>query len=1186
MDPVISSLFPVHQIGADGFNWWIGQIESKKNQDPKNSGRYRVRIVGQHLKSCDATPSEELPWANVMMPVTTPFTDGGTTGASVNLDQGNWVIGFYIDNDKQKPIIMGSVGHTAGATLLENVEKDPNPGGDCKSFTTFLSPQRNPYKHEPLPTEEKTSGDDGGEGTENATTVGQAGLPANAVPKRHAANFYALFAENTDTNPNGGKICVEIADPKCGAENNLESNLKNIVADMLAANQQSGGQLGSFYVSKVNGELTRYADVGRYHVNRAIRLVKSLIARVKGEIVSQIREGVDYLVKTALTTDVPATDDLGNTTTGPVNPDLGIEPFSPVTKKENRLKAVQEFLDNTLGELGCSIADITDRIAAWLTDLLLGYLMDAYNAAACLIDSLVNGIINELSGLLEGLISAILGPLQEILAVLAAPLDLIGNALNKVLTLLGISCDGPESSCQKVTKECTECGTDDEDDWLDKLIDSIEDGPLDFGSVCSDAKQNPSPKKTKIVPIGGIFSPIPGSNIPGSVGNPDPIPSAVDTISYTCSDIEVVEGKRAKFIITRSGSLTYSSSITYKSRPITATYDDDYTGTVSGTIGFAPGETTKEIVFRTFRDYVTEGDEEFLIDLNGSIAPVGVISRFPEGRTFKCTIVDFQPDNFGTPDPEPIPDPPTQVVPTPVDPITPIPGTVPAVPEISVFTDKSYYYNGDKITYTIITKNVEDGTVYNYELSGDIDADDIVGDLTGTFTVQNNQSIVVRKLEQNESDDDETEILIFDVLATNAAKSVTILSGADQEYFVDADVNFVEEGESVTFTVTTSNITFGTQFSYTISGIDETDILEDLTGTAVVGDDGSTDIVVNIAGDSIEEAPELLTLSIDGTNASDTVVIIGSLGEEDPDPDAELSFAVRALNEAGEEQLEFEENDTIIYEVTTQNVPDGTILEYNLFGVDITSSDIVGGQLFGKFIVIDNTAKVYVTLAEEDNGDNIESNELMTFSIIGTGASADVIITGDIEEKDPDEPPADPCLNAPTFGAPITDSNGSIISIPIDDKGCPYQEPPKVIVDGNGYGASAIALLDDKGFVSEVRVTRTGSNYVRNLPDPNLICVIDSFTLLNPGRGYTSAPTVIINGQTGLAEARVNSDGYVYSVVIRDRSVEYYEMPEIVFEGGGGSGARVLPNIVCRDPIQLEELGYAKIGTGKYIDCP
>ena len=38
--------------------------------------------------------------------------------------------------------------------------------------------------------------------------------------------------------------------------------------------------------------------------------------------------------------------------------------------------------------------------------------------------------------------------------------------------------------------------------------------------------------------------------------------------------------------------------------------------------------------------------------------------------------------------------------------------------------------------------------------------------------------------------------------------------------------------------------------------------------------------------------------------------------------------------------------------------------------------------------------------------------------------------------------------------------------------------------------------------------------------------------------------------------------------------------------GGGGSGARVIASLSCLDIAELERNGYAKIGTGKYIDCP
>jgi len=1182
MDPVLTSLFPVHQIGADGFNWWIGQIESNKNDDPKNSGRYRVRIVGQHLKTCDATPTEELPWANVVMPVTTPWSDGGVTGASVNLNQGNWVVGFYLDNDKQKPIIMGSVGHTAGSTLLKNVEEDPNPGETCKSFTTFLSPDRNPYKHEPLPDKDKTNAPAATTSTATAgdkpTTIGQAGLPANAVPEKHAANFYALFAENSATNPTGAKICVEIADPKCGSESDLRGGLTNILGDMLAANQQSGGQLGDFYVSKVSGEMTRYLDVGRYHVNRAIRLVKSFIARVKGELIKLIRQGVDFLIENALTVEVAA-GELGNVNTGPVAPDLGIEPFQPVVKRESRLKDIQEFLDNTLAELGCSIEDITDRIAQWLTDLLLGLLMDAFNAATCLVDTVVNGVINQIISFLEGLISTVMGPIQAILSIASAPLNLIGSAINTILGLLGISCDGPAQSCQKVKKECTECDSDEKGDWLDDLISQIENGELAGNSVCSDAKQFPKIRDTKVVAVGGVFTPAPGSIIPGTTsptgGTSSISLSTINTITYSCSDIEVTEGNYATFIVTRSGNTLFSSSLSYIISDLTATYNEDYTGTVIGTIGFARGEREKKIKLRTFRDNKREGIEQFEIVLRPETTPNGVTPRFPDGNTFRCSISDFRYPNYGPIGSTPTVPPVSTTSLVSISPRELVSVSNPQRKRYNITSDKSYYYNGETITFTITTANVEDDTVLNYQISGSINASDIDGDLSGEIIIVNNSATL--KLKTIADEETTTETLTLDLLNTPAFKTVSIVGDDLPTYNVEADRTVAEEGDTITYTITTANVDNGTTLSYTLSGdISTTDIIGfDLTGTFEV-QNNSAEVQIQLAEDGILEDSELITFTIDNTTASADVIIL----PEDIIVEVEDLTTVTVKSD----KLSYDEGETISYTITTTNVPDGTVFQYSLFGTSITPSDISGGSLYGTFIVLDNKAKVYVGIEEDLT---IERDETLTFTINGTGASTQVIINGDLDYKiEDDSDIAVPCVTPPTFASPITDERGSIISIPILERGCPYQTPPTIIISGNGYGSRAIPLLDSNGYVTEVRVTKTGTNYQKNLPDPNLRCVIDSFTLLNPGRDYTSSPTVIINGEKGLAEALVNSDGYVYSVRILDRSKEYYEIPSVIIQGGGGGGARVLPNIVCKDPLELENIGYAKIGTGKYIDCP
>ena len=139
-----SSLFPINQIGSDGFAWWIGQVESSTyrsdgGKDPKRSGRYKVRIVGHHPKTCTAVPTEDLPWAITMMPVTDPYAAGATRSKTPRLESGDWVVGFFLDREQQQPVIMGSIGQVANAGP-EPVE-DPNPGDGCKSFTTFKDPE-------------------------------------------------------------------------------------------------------------------------------------------------------------------------------------------------------------------------------------------------------------------------------------------------------------------------------------------------------------------------------------------------------------------------------------------------------------------------------------------------------------------------------------------------------------------------------------------------------------------------------------------------------------------------------------------------------------------------------------------------------------------------------------------------------------------------------------------------------------------------------------------------------------------------------------------------------------------------------------------------------------------------------------------------------------------------------------
>ena len=94
-------------MGLDGFVWFIGVVENRS--DPAKLGRVQVRCLGYHTEDLNDIPSADLPWAHVMHPVTDPSMQGlGNTPSF--LVQGTWVVGFFRDaNEKQQPVIMGSL---------------------------------------------------------------------------------------------------------------------------------------------------------------------------------------------------------------------------------------------------------------------------------------------------------------------------------------------------------------------------------------------------------------------------------------------------------------------------------------------------------------------------------------------------------------------------------------------------------------------------------------------------------------------------------------------------------------------------------------------------------------------------------------------------------------------------------------------------------------------------------------------------------------------------------------------------------------------------------------------------------------------------------------------------------------------------------------------------------------------
>lgn len=102
------------------FAWFHGVVEDRA--DPLYLNRVRVRCYGYHTPDKALLPTEDLPWATILLPT----TESGTSGVGRSphgLVEGSWVVGFFRDGtDAQDPIIMGSVAS------LNTVEADPSKG--------------------------------------------------------------------------------------------------------------------------------------------------------------------------------------------------------------------------------------------------------------------------------------------------------------------------------------------------------------------------------------------------------------------------------------------------------------------------------------------------------------------------------------------------------------------------------------------------------------------------------------------------------------------------------------------------------------------------------------------------------------------------------------------------------------------------------------------------------------------------------------------------------------------------------------------------------------------------------------------------------------------------------------------------------------------------------------------------
>ena len=186
------------QFYGDETRWFIGMVVD--NVDPLKLDRVKVRIHGIHNNN--EIPTEDLPWAQVNLPVTEDGSSG--LGGNSQLKNRAQVFGIFLDGtDSQLPLVLGSIpkieterndvneAHNTGAgpdTIVgvTTAELTGNTNIE-KCFNFFISPEGGSF------TIQQTCGMIGNFCVESGATMNKGDINPNAKSGFQNENsFYRL----------------------------------------------------------------------------------------------------------------------------------------------------------------------------------------------------------------------------------------------------------------------------------------------------------------------------------------------------------------------------------------------------------------------------------------------------------------------------------------------------------------------------------------------------------------------------------------------------------------------------------------------------------------------------------------------------------------------------------------------------------------------------------------------------------------------------------------------------------------------------------------------------------------------------------------------------------------------------------------------------------------------------------
>lgn len=154
---------------------------------------------------------------------------------------------------------------------------------------------------------------------------------------------------------------------------------------------------------------------------------------------------------------------------------------------------------------------------------------------------------------------------------------------------------------------------------------------------------------------------------------------------------------------------------------------------------------------------------------------------------------------------------------------------------------------------------------------------------------------------------------------------------------------------------------------------------------------------------------------------------------------------------------------------------------------------------------------------------------------------------------------------------PTVTMTGTVDSITLTERGLGYTIAPKVDISKpdeiNGTQATASVTLDTDGSISSITIIEQGSGYINT---PLVAFIKNSPTDPNPTTKAKAVATNTGNGGSGAQAIAAIASGAVTHITVTEQGKGYKTAPTVVISGGGGSSATATATVTYSSYNRLE----------------